>query len=78
VQKNQFSKKKYEKTDLGFGFPTLDYVWSNFIKNHFFTKKTYPLCKKKIFKKKYEKTDLGFGFLDLKNIGLKSIPNKFY
>ncbi len=24
-------KKKYEKTDLGFGFPTPDYLWCNFI-----------------------------------------------
>ena len=35
----------FQKTADGFGFPDPDYLWSNFIQNHFFHKK--PLSHQK-------------------------------
>ena len=67
--------ERFKKTDSRFEFLALDYLWSNFIENHFFMKKS--LCvKKSTIKKYFEKTDFSFRFLDLKNLGLSSIQVK--
>ena len=55
--------KEFPKTNVGFGFPTPDYLWSNFMENKFFLKKPYFFAKK-INLKKSQKTNDGFGFPD--------------
>jgi hypothetical protein len=47
----------------GFGFPTIENHWSNFIKNHFFRQKAFPSPRKLNFEK-FERTNNRLKFLD--------------
>ena len=45
------TSKKSQKTNDRFGFPTPDYLWSNFIENNFFREKPFFFAKKINLKK---------------------------